>query len=186
MKLMKSSSYYAGYENARKGGTAGWTGTASALDEYAEGMRDFHADQRLKDAVLEQDLNECIGNCNTNQQFESLAAKPAAMWSGDTLPPVGAECEWLASGEHDWMRVKILAYHEDEVWLQPLNGGQSFTVGNPDDFRPIRTEAERKREEAIKKIAEMGFFSYDEDLTSAAFLFDAIAAGKIPHIQLEA
>lgn len=50
-------------------------------------------------------------------------------------------------------------------------------------FRPIRTEAERKREDAIDDIASLigrGTFSQD-----AESIYAAIASGKIPGIRLE-
>lgn len=117
------------------------------------------------------------------QYEDALAASKRVEWHGEGLPPVGTECEWLASGDHDWMKVKVLAYHEDEVWLQPLNGAQSFTVGNPDDFRPIRTEAERKRDGFIDLLmTEWAFLGQDGE--QAGELYDSIAAGKIPGVKL--
>lgn len=131
-----------------------------------------------------EDMTESIIN---REQYESaLAASKQTAWSGEGLPPVGLACEWLASGDHDWMEVKVLAYHEDEVWLQPLNGAQSFTVGNPDDFRPIRTEAERKREEfAHACIAIDNNTNPSNSMEFFCSIYDAIAAGKIPGIRLE-
>lgn len=122
-----------------------------------------------------------IGDVISKEDYEAaLAASTQPTWGGEGLPPVGTECEWLASGDHDWMRVKVLAYHEDEVWLQPLNGAQSFTVGNPDDFRPIRTEAERKREEAIKELTEWISEGY-----SPTQIYDlVIAKGEITGVKL--
>lgn len=121
---------------------------------------------------------------------DALAASKQAEWDGEGLPPVGLECEWLAIGDHDWMKVKVLAYHEDEVWLQPLNGAQSFTVGNPDDFRPIRSEAERKREEAGLAIYHAINWNAEGELASPSRMedyrkaYDAIAAGEIPGVKL--
>ena len=130
------------------------------------------------DAIRRADDRE--SSIITREQYEAaLAAPNQPAWDGEGLPPVGIECEWLASGDHDWMRVKVLAYHEDEVWLQPLNGAQSFTVGNPDDFRPMRSEAERKRDK---------FLSYcnGKPVNTYAELYDDIADGKIHGVKLEA
>lgn len=124
------------------------------------------------------------GDAIDRDEYEAaLAASQQPAWSGEGLPPVGIECEWLASGDHDWMRVKVLAYHEDEVWLQPLNGAQSFTVGNPDDFRTMRTEAELRREETIAVLKQL----YPQLVGNlAGYLYNDIAAGKIPGVKLGA
>ncbi|WP_338570548.1 hypothetical protein VRB37_16630 [Erwinia billingiae] len=112
-------------------------------------------------------------------------------WDGEGLPPVGCECEWLASGDHDWLKIRVLDYNEDEVWLLPLNGAQSFTVGNPDGFRPFRTEEERRRETAAEAIKSL-IIDFDLAITEqrgaeiniAIDIVSAIAAGKIPGIRL--
>ena len=93
---------------------------------------------RANDDRLEQDLNECIG-----QDVDITE------WNGDGLPPVGVECEWLASADHDWVAVTVLAYDGNDAWLKPSDGSQSFVVGNVAGFRPLRTEAEKARDEAV-------------------------------------
>lgn len=50
-------------------------------------------------------------------------------------------------------------------------------------FRPIRTEAERKRKEVVGVIAELCRSSASNG-HSADLIYDAIAAGKIPGIRL--
>ena len=30
------------------------------------------------------------------------------VWNGEGLPPVGTVCQWLASGDHDWINVTVL------------------------------------------------------------------------------
>lgn len=131
---------------------------------------------RANDDRLEQDLNECIG-----QDVD------APEWSGEGLPPVGVECEWLASSDHDWVAVTVLAYDGNDAWLKPSDGSQSFVVGNVAGFRPIRTEAERKRDIAIEAIlSDMRTIPCDLDLRDeVAVIYDAIAAGKIPGVKLE-
>ena len=101
---------------------------------------------------------------------------------------MSAECEWKASGDHDWIKVRVLAYHEDEVWLKSLLGGTSFAVGNPAGFRPIRTESERKRSDICDKIygAITNAERKDNRSDMAEAVYDAIAAGKIPGVKLEA
>ena len=191
MKLMKGNAYYAGYENARKGGNAAWYGPASELDEYAEGVRDFHADQRLKDAVLEQDLNECIGQETATQQFESLARDPSdsAAWNVNGVPPVGCECEFKPYDNSEWRigTVNYLSNHTIVIGLDKTDDeGMAEIVKHPRTlmYRPIRTEAQRKRDEVINALSE--HFGHGARLYNISGLYDKIAAGKIPHLKVEA
>lgn len=106
-------------------------------------------------------------------------------WNGKGLPPIGTECEFQNFSDSPWRQVKVLAYHNDEVWLKPLNGAQSFAMGNPEGFRPIRTEAERRRESQIEAISQV--LEYRDGCSAkpmAGWIVDAIAAGKIPGIRL--
>lgn len=70
-------------------------------------------------------------------------------WNGDGLPPVGSECEFQNFSDSPWTQVRVIHYSGDEVWLEPLNGAQSFVMGNPSGFRPIITEEERQRQTRI-------------------------------------
>lgn len=108
----------------------------------------------------------------------------APVWNGEGLPPVGVECEWLASGDHDWLAVTVLVYDGKDACLKPSDGTQSFVVGNVEGFRPIRSEAERKRQEAIDAIAELCRSSASNG-HSSEMIYAAIAAGNIPGVKLE-
>lgn len=127
----------------------------------------------------EADLNECIGQ------------DAAPFWNGEGLPPVGYEFEY---GSHR-TKAKCLAVAYHMVFA---------SKGNPDDeesdyeefmisildseFHPVRTEAERKRDEAVEAIDRyMPEFIPDtpNDYYNAKKIYDAIAAGKIPGVKLE-
>lgn len=174
MKFNDTQYYYQGYSSHQTGlpyeSSPHPIGSLARL-EWCRGWRDAENDSRKRVTATEND--------NANQKFESMAAKPAQAWSGEGLPPVGTECEWRAGG-HNWIGVKVLAYHEDEVWLQPLNGEESFTLSDPDDFRLMRTRAERQRHETLYALEKLDI---DSDITVR--VLDAIAAGKIPHIKVE-
>ena len=119
----------------------------------------------------EADLNECASQT------------PAPVWSGEGLPPVGCEFEY---GSHR-TKAKCLAVAHHMVFA---------SKGNPDDeesdyeefmisildseFHRVRTEAERKREEAVKAITLTGWC---QDF--AEEIYDLIAAGKVPCVKLE-
>lgn len=123
----------------------------------------------------------------TRDQYEAaLAASKQVEWSGEGLPPVGAECGarkkspgagwWNFKVEHlssgcvfgFWKKSGVgAALDADEYDFMPLN--------------PIRTEAERKREYAIKALE--GWIS---EGYSPSQIYDlAIAKGEIPGIKLE-
>lgn len=77
-------------------------------------------------------------------------------WDGEGLPPVGTVCEWLASVDHDWVKVTVLGHHGDDIWLKPDDGTQSFIVGNAENFRPIPKEREKDIDEILQIINHNG------------------------------
>lgn len=77
-------------------------------------------------------------------------------WNGEGLPPAGLAVEWHSDSNTGWQEATVLAYHGDYAWIQP-KGKPSIIVGNPANFRPIRTPeqiAAEKRGEAIAEIAK--------------------------------
>ena len=126
----------------------------------------------------EEDLNECIGQ------------DAAQVWGGEGKPAIGEKCEHHSGGQ--WEAVTIAGIYENLVtgftdyWMVKEDGS-SYTVGNPYRFRPIRSEADKKREDALDAIygaiasAERAHNRSDE----ADKVYEAIAAGKIPGVKLE-
>lgn len=120
----------------------------------------------------EADLNECIGQ----------GVVPS--WNGEGLPPVGVECEFM---KHtlDAMpnrRRGIIKYVSEYtvVIVEALSPGEFVAHPRTCDFRPIRSEAERKREEAVKTIMLTGWCQ-----AAAEEIYDLVAAGKVPGMKLE-
>nr|UVM90484.1 MAG: hypothetical protein [Bacteriophage sp.] len=119
----------------------------------------------------EADLNECIGQDS------------APVWNGEGLPPVGCEFEY---GLHR-TKAKCLAVAHHMIFA---------SKGNPDDeesdyeefmisildseFHRVRTEADRKRDEAVKTIMLTGWCQ-----SAAEEIYDLVAAGKVPGMKLE-
>lgn len=165
------------YNNDRAGDFI-WLHTGSGSDIMAYRLHTQDVNSRANDDRLEQDLNECIGQ------------EVAHEWDGVGLPPVGVECEWLASGDHEWIAVTVLCYDGEDAWLKPSDGSQSFVVWNVDNFRPLRTEASKKRQVAAQALCDScgGTGKVDESLGFGIMWFDvydAIAAGKIPGVKLD-
>lgn len=129
----------------------------------------------------EEDLNECIGQ------------DVATVWGGEGKPTIGTKCEHHSGGQ--WEAVTIAGIYENLVtgftdyWMVKEDGS-SYTVGNPYRFRPIRSEADRKRDEAVQALCDAGGGNGKVDekagYGSCWFdVYDAIAAGKIPGVKLE-
>lgn len=101
-------------------------------------------------------------------------------WNGEGLPPVGCECEIRRVA--DWMPVTIQFISSYHTVFTTFGGTEDCYQTCSLQFRPIRTEAERKREEAIAALKQLKPQLVGE---LAGYLYDEIAAGKIPHITLK-
>jgi hypothetical protein len=124
----------------------------------------------------------------TRQQYEAaLAASKQAEWSGG-IPAVNTECEIFDCEK--WLQVRIKYVGDYLVVVKELNGSLSERVfhiaKHPDKFRPIRTEADRKREDAIEALgldeSRTGVYITKDEATA---IYNAIAAGEIPGVKLE-
>lgn len=121
----------------------------------------------------EADLNDCIGQT------------PAAEWNGDGLPPVGCECEakFRHRNSAEWMYFRCVAVDCDVAFGWAGKDAVALEWESY-QFRHIRSEAERKRDESLRVIYEIldAGTSTNQD---AADIYDAIAAGKIPGVKLD-
>ena len=124
----------------------------------------------------EADLNECIG-----QDVDMPE------WNGDGLPAVGCECEAIHRSSDAWQQIIVVAVNGGAVFGFWAAGGTPCALPiEVYQFRPLRTEAERKRDDAKKAISELR----DRDGYKLAAcmidtIYDAISAGKIPGVKLE-
>lgn len=117
----------------------------------------------------EADLNECIGQDS------------APVWNGEGVtPPAGCICERSWAGD-EWQRCKILFTSNQlvVVKLKESDREDAYNIGDV-IFRPIRSEAERKRDEAVKTIMLTGWCQ-----AAAEEIYDLVAAGKVPGMKLE-
>lgn len=122
----------------------------------------------------EADLNECIGQ------------DAAPVWNREGLPPVGVECEYSLNGGKTWWNCKIdyIVGTQGVVMLCDTFEGVQYlqfsSYGNALKFRPIHSEADRKRDEAVKTIMLTGWCQ-----SAAEEIYDLVAAGKVPGMKLE-
>lgn len=112
-------------------------------------------------------------------------------WDGEGLPPIGCECEYETKFD-GWQPVRIELIKSEGIaftWLansQAYNGLDCVGVQKSGSFRPIRSEADKKRDEAVVELSSV--IDYRNGCSSkplAGWLYDAIAAGKIPHIRID-
>ena len=155
-----------------------WPRTGQEYDIIAYRL---HQPQEVAEADEEADLNECIGQ------------DAAQVWGGEGKPAMGEKYEHHSGGQ--WEAFTIAGIYENLVtgftdyWMVKEDGS-SYTVGNPYRFRPIRSEADKRRDEAAQALccAGGGIGKVDESagIGSCWFdVYDAIAAGKIPGVKLE-
>lgn len=144
----------------------------------------LHQPQEVTGADDESDLNECIGQ------------NPVTTWNGEGLPPAGCECEVIQENPlsvfGDWTQCKVINFNhrdgkESQVCIIDYNGDFAILYANDGyKFRPVRSEAERKRDIAAGKIFDVICKSLtDESESTSVAIYDAIAAGKVPGIKLE-
>lgn len=133
----------------------------------------------ITEADEEADLNDCIGQ------------DVAPAWSGEGLPPVGMEIEYSFAKVNyrtDFSRGKVLAYGAQNVFMEHWASKNEFIQPlDKIEFRPIRTESDRKRDDICDKIygAMTNAKRKDNRSDMAGEIYDAIAAGKIPGVKLE-
>jgi len=113
----------------------------------------------------------------TREQYEAaLAASQQPAWNGNGLPPVGCECE--VKRAIDWMRCKILFISEAHVVL--LGEEECCWQTQACQFRPILTEADRKRKSVTEAmIGACTNYNKTDVIHAVGQIYDAIKAGKI-------
>ncbi|WP_105625868.1 hypothetical protein [Cronobacter malonaticus] len=120
----------------------------------------------------------------TREQYEAaLAAAQQPVWDGDGLPPAGCECEakYRDAANAEWFFFRCVGV--DCGIAFGWAGKEAVTLGKGSfEFRPIRSEYDKRRDEAIAALKKLKPQLVGE---LAGSLYDEIAAGKIPHIRIE-
>lgn len=155
-----------------------WTngyGSCSTTDADIIAYR-LHQTQEVTKSGDEADLNDCIDQ------------DAATAWSGEGLPPVGMEIEYSFAKVNyrtDFSRGKVLAYGMQSVFMEHWASKNEFIQPlDKIEFRPIRSEADKNRDEAKHTIAELCRQAASNG-HAADLIYDAIAAGKVRGVKLE-
>lgn len=135
--------------------------------------------------------NDIADDCNsaivTRAQYESaLAASQKPAWNGEGLPPVGCECECYV--DEGVIHCIVVGYDLDvkAVVMRNVPARKYFSIqANSGRIKPLRTEAERKRDAAIEAIQREADEGDNWIYSEYEIIYDAIAAGKIPGVKLE-
>lgn len=123
----------------------------------------------------------------TQEQYESALAesqKPA--WNGEGLPPVGCECECHV--DEGIIHCVVVGYGFDgkAVVMRNVPACKYFSIqANSGRIKPLRTEAERKRDTAIEAMQRESDEGDNWIYSEYEIIYDAIAAGKIPGLKLD-
>lgn len=107
----------------------------------------LHKSQEVTEADDEADLNECIGQ------------EPKTEWNGEGLPPVGVECEYTKESlpGNEWTQCTVDYVGASFVVYRDCYGVELTGIIGDIKFRPIRSEADEKRDDRASAID--GFIS---------------------------
>lgn len=114
----------------------------------------------------------------------------SSSWDGYGLPPTGIEVEYKfknVSYRNEFSRGFVIAFGVEKAFILHKSSNNEFIHPLKDiEFRPIRTEAERKRDETLCAMRNcVSNFNNTSVIHAIEQCYDAIAAGKIPGIKLE-
>ncbi|MCK6919621.1 hypothetical protein L8Q54_15245 [Enterobacter kobei] len=129
----------------------------------------------------------------TREQYEAALADSKPEWDGEGLPPVGSKVSFFYNDRYnyneeiipqDGQELEVVAHktttdeHEVAVCYWDEDGGGMAVCLVSGSLRPIRSEADKKRDEAIKKICEvLSVGKNTED--DAKNIYEYIKSGKI-------
>lgn len=121
----------------------------------------------------------------TYQQYESALVASKLEWDGEGLPPAGTRCEFI-SNDTSWGEVDVIGIDGDKVVFKPSgNTYYGIAPSQRQIFRPIRSEADKKKYATIEEMLSTFFGAppvdepNENDRVAMAELYDAIKSGKI-------
>lgn len=109
----------------------------------------------------------------------------ANVWNGEGVPPVGCECEISFSGKSLGQCEVLFVGDSLIVWKQKSSQQEGSGYHRHMNIRPLRTEAERKRDAAVEAMQREADEGDNWIYSEYEIIYDAIAAGKIPGVKLD-
>lgn len=113
-------------------------------------------------------------------------------WDVNDLPPIGCEC--LTQKEafsKEWIECKILAHTEfGGLHCAVYQTKNAITCSSKGLFRPIKSEADKKRDDMVNSMVETMIYYYGNPKGAESYIgiseriIDAISIGKIPGVKL--
>ncbi len=167
----------------------GWPEGVALIDQARDGMI-FDPTDPVMPYLFDSYMFELAEDWDVTQvtraQYDAaIAAAQQPVWNGEGLPPVGMKVEWW-SEKYGWLAGTVAA-HDAKYPLTAIirhNDGYTGCVRGE-----IRSAAYKKREDVAKALVK--FLDTETDIDNVFSVrdvmgfYDAIAAGKIPHIQLK-
>jgi len=147
--------------------------------------------KNLADNHRLQSTDESPGCFVYRDQYEAALAAAQPQWDGEGLPSVGCECQIILGKDGDLGACEVIFMGSQiVVWRQKSTFAEGSGILRNVTFRPICSEADKKRDEAVAKLTDAICGSIpDTGMATAANYavraYDAIAAGKIPHVHIE-
>ena len=133
---------------------------------------------------VKESWQECIVSL---KQYESALAASKTEWDGEGLPPIGMDIEYKftnVSYRSYFSRGKVLAYGIQNVFMEHWSSKNEFIQPlDKIEFRPIRSEADKKRDEVIEALKEG--LGHAHGLFDLMQIYHLLKDGKIPHIRID-
>ena len=106
-------------------------------------------------------------------------------WDGEGLPPVGCECMVRGEiGDDGWYECKVIAHtFFDGYNCAVFQTESTVSCSSEGNFRPIRSEADKKRDEIIGALKEG--LGHAHGLYDLMQIYHLLNNGKIPHIRID-
>ena len=125
----------------------------------------------------------------TRDQYEAALAASKAEWNGEGLPPVGLNAEVLFINDDSpkWYSFVVSYIGKDNViamvGLEEFPYTKTELSSSAVKFRPLRSEADKKRDEIIEALKEG--LGHAHGLYDLMQIYHLINSGKIPHIRID-
>lgn len=146
--------------------------------------------------VVAEDTHRSV----TREQYEAALAASKPEWDGKGLPPVGSKVSFFYNERYDYneeiipqdgQELEVVAHktttdeHDVAVCYWDENGGGMSVCLVPGSLRPILSEADKKRYEAILQLSHSLRANGSVTEEQLCRLYSDIAAGYIPHIRID-